>query len=70
MHSTYKLKPEQTFIGAGRVVLTRPRKTCPTCGKTWVRVPAYAVDNGDGLWWNCACKSTLLERIIEPQSSR
>lgn len=60
MHKLYKLKGDESFLGAAGIVVLSPRKTCRVCGKTWVRAPALSVVNEDGIWWNCACKSTLV----------
>ena len=39
-------------------------KKC-ACGNVWRDVPAHAVKNSTGFWWQCPCKSTMfVDRLV------
>ena len=59
MNTTYKLKIDESFVGPSKVIMLQPLKQCAQCQKIWRRVPAVAIQNEMGYWWNCNCDTTM-----------
>lgn len=57
-----KADPTAKVIGPARII--RIDKECACCGKRYLRVPAQAKENEMGIWWNCACHTTMFYKPL------